>query len=384
MTKTSPWIDADLTLFEDQATKFLEKEFAPHRERWDREGIVEKEAWLKAGGAGLLCPSIPEEYGGAGGNRAHDAVLVNAFARTGLGGGFGAGVGVHSGIVAHYVLRYGTEAQKQAWLPKMVSGELIGAIAMTEPGTGSDLQGVRTTATRVDGGYLVNGQKTFISNGQNAGLVVTVVKTDPEAGARGISLVGIETEGAEGFRRGRNLEKLGMHAQDTSELFFDDVFVPDANVLGGEAGRGFFQLTDQLVWERISCALGAVAGAELAVEMTVDYVKQRKAFGKAVIDFQNTQFKLAECKTEATIARIFIDELMVRMLAGELDASTAAMAKYWTTDMQCRVIDECLQLHGGYGYMAEYPIARLYADARVTRIFAGTNEIMKLIIGRTL
>lgn len=374
----------ELSILREQVRRFLEREMVPHCEQWDREGVVARDAWRKAGAAGLLCASIPETYGGGGGTRAHDVVIAEEIGRAGLGGGFGAGAGVHSNIVAHYLLAYGSEEQKHRWLPGMAAGELVGAIAMTEPGTGSDLQSVRTTARRDGNDYVINGQKTFISNGQNADLVFVVAKTDPSAGARGVSIVIVETAKAEGFRRGRNLEKIGMHAQDTSELFFDDVRVPVENLLGPTEGQGFVQLMVQLAWERLSCAFGAVVAMERAVELTSDYVKERKAFGQPLMAFQNTQFKLAEAKTQAVIARTFVDELLVRLLNGTLDPTTAAMAKWWTTDAQCRVIDECLQLFGGYGYMTEYPIARMYADARVQKIYAGTNEVMKLLIARTL
>lgn len=377
----SPWMSEDVVMLQNSVTRLLEKEFLPHRERWEREGIVDRASWLKAGEAGLLCPSLPEEYGGGGGTKAHDAMLAQEVERVGLGGGFGVGIGTHA-MIAHYILAYGSEDQRRRWLPKMASGEFIGAVAMSEPGTGSDLRAIRTRAVKVDGGYRVSGQKIFISNGQNADLIVTVCRTG-EDGTKGISLLVVESD-AEGFRRGRNLEKIGLHAQDTSELFYDDVFVPSENLLGLEEGKGFYQLMNQLVWERMLCSLGAVVSMEMAVDYTVDYVKQRRAFGKSIMEFQNTQFKLAECKTQATIGRAFFDGLMVRMLAGDLDDVTAAMAKWWTTDTQGKVLDECLQLHGGYGYMVEYPIARLWRDARVLRIWAGTNEIMKMIVARSL
>ncbi|MBI1211760.1 MAG: acyl-CoA dehydrogenase [Alphaproteobacteria bacterium] len=374
----------DLRLLSDGARRFLERELVPHAEEWERAGVVSRDAWRKAGEAGLLCASIPEEYGGGGGTRGHDLVIASEISRAGLGGGFGTGAGVHSTIVAHYVFAYGTEEQKRRWLPAMAQGRMIGAIAMTEPGTGSDLQSVRTTARRNGDAYIVNGQKTFITNGQNADLVIVVAKTDPAARSHGISLVVVETAEAQGFRRGRNLDKIGMHAQDTSELFFDEVRVPVENLLGGTEGQGFAQLMVQLAWERLSCAHGAVVAMERAVELTSAYVKERTAFGKKLLDFQNTQFKLAEAKTQAVVARTFVDDLIVRLLGGTLDPTTAAMAKWWTTETNCRVVDECLQLFGGYGYMTEYPIARLWADARVQKIFAGTNEIMKLLIARTL
>jgi acyl-CoA dehydrogenase len=374
----------ELSILRDQARRFLEREMVPHRQRWETDGVVDKDAWRRAGAAGLLCASIPEAYGGGGGTRAHDMVIAEEIGRAGLSGGFGAGAGVHSNIVTHYVLRYGTEDQKQRWLPAMAAGELIGAIAMTEPGAGSDLRAIRASAHRDGDTYVLNGQKTFITNGQNAGLVFVVARTDAAAGSRGLSLLAVETADAPGFRRGRNLDKIGMHAQDTSELFFDDVRVPAANLLGEVEGQGFSQLMVELAWERLACSFGAVVAMEQAVELTSAYVKEREAFGQPLLHQQNTQFKLAEAKTHAVVARTFVDDLMMRLLAGELDPTLAAMAKWWTTDLQGKVIDECLQFFGGYGYMTEYPIARLYADARVQRIYAGSNEIMKMLIARTL
>ena len=380
----SPWIDDELAMLGDHVARFIEREFTPHAQRWRREHQVDRAAWIKAAEAGLLCASIPEAYGGGGGTLAHEAVINQELARAGLAGGFGVGNSVSSAIVAHYILAYGTEAQKQRWLPAMARGARIGAIAMTEPDAGSDLQALRTTAKPVDGGWRLNGQKTFISNGQTADLIVVVARTGDEPGAKGLSLLVVETEQAEGFRRGRNLEKLGMHAQDTSELFFDDVFVPAANLIGEAPGRGFLQLVHQLAWERMVIALTATVNMERAVDLTVAYARERTIFGKPLMGFQNTEFVLAEAKTQATVARTFVNALMVRLLAGELDAATAAMAKLWTTETQCRVIDACQQLFGGYGYMAEYPIAELYADARVSRIYGGASEVMKLIIARTL
>ncbi len=377
----SPWMTEELSLLRDSAARFFEREFVPHEEQWAKDGIMPREMWNRAGAAGLLCAGIPEAYGGAGGTFAHETVILYEQGKANVRS---LGNAVHSGIVAHYILAYGSEEQKRRWLPKMAAGELVGAIAMTEPGAGSDLQAVRTTARMAGNRYVVNGQKTFITNGQHADLVIVVAKTDPDEKARGVSLIVVETEGAEGFGRGRNLEKLGLKAQDTSELFFDDVSVPTANLLGAEEGQGFFQLMNQLPQERLIVGIGACAAMDLAIELTADYVKQRKAFGKRILDFQNTRFKLAECKTEAHIARVFVDNCLQRHLAGELDVATAAMVKWWCAQKQNEVIDECLQLFGGYGYMDEFPISRMYADARVQKIYGGTNEIMKELIARTL
>ncbi|MGX1197476.1 acyl-CoA dehydrogenase family protein [Parvibaculum sp. MBR-TMA-1.3b-4.2] len=377
----SPWLNEELEILQDAVKKFYEREFVPHVEKWNDQGCVDRDAWLKAGEAGILCASIPEEYGGGGGTFAHEMVITQEQSRAGVGG---FGNSVHSGIVAHYVKAYGTEEQKKKWLPKMASGELVGAIAMTEPGTGSDLQGVKTTAKKDGNQYVLNGQKTFITNGQNADLICVVAKTDPEAGAKGTSLIMVETEEVEGFRRGRNLKKLGQKAQDTSELFFDDVKVPLTNLLGEDEGKGFIQLMQQLPQERLIIAVQACCAMEKAVALTAEYTKDRKAFGKSILDFQNTQFKLAECKTEATIARVFVDDCAVKLLDGKLDATTAAMAKWWTTEKENEIVDTCLQFFGGYGYMMEYPIAQMYADARIQKIYGGANEIMKMLIARTL
>lgn len=381
MSHTSPWIRDDLVIFQDSIRRFIASELVPHEERWAKQHHVDRETWLKAGEFGMLLPSIPEQYGGGGGTFAHDAIITQEQARaisTSLG------TNVHSGIVAHYLLRYASEAQKQHWLPKMARGEMIGAIAMSEPGAGSDLKSIKCRAVREGDSYVINGSKTFISNGYHADLVLLVTKTDPDKGARGVSIIVVETKDLKGFRRGRFLEKIGQKGQDTTELFFDDVRVPCANLLGPMEGEGFVQLMQQLPQERMIIALGAVASMERAVAETIEYVGQRKVFGQSLLELQNTRFKLAECKTVATVARRFVDDCMDKVLRGELDAETAAMAKWWCTQQNCQVIDECLQLHGGYGYMTEYPIARLYVNARVGKIFGGSNEIMKELIARTL
>src|SRR5712672_3186551 len=375
------WMSEDVVLLEQQARRFMQSEFTPHLERWNQQGMYERETWTKAGAAGLLCAAMPEQYGGAGGTFAHEVVINREISLCGFDS-FGAPL--HSGIVAPYILHYGTEEQKRRWLPKLVTGELVGAVAMSEPGTGSDLQGVRTTARKSGNGYVLNGSKTFITNGQHANLIVVVAKTDASAGAKGVSLMVVETEDAPGFRRGRKLKKLGLDSADTSELFFDDVSLPTENLLGPEEGQGFVQLMKELPQERMIVTVHAQAMIERAVGLTIDYVKQRQAFGKKIIEFQNTQFVLAECKSEATIARVFHDHCIERYLAGALDTVTASMAKYWITDLQGKIIDRCLQFFGGYGYMEEFPISRMYRDARVMRIYAGTNEIMKLLIARSL
>jgi acyl-CoA dehydrogenase len=375
------WMSEDLVLLEDQARRFIAAEFAPHLDQWHEQHFYPREVWTKAGAAGLLCASIPEEYGGSGGTFAHDAVIDREYSLAGFDS-FGAPL--HSGIVAPYILQYGTDEQKRRWLPKLATGELVGAIAMSEPGTGSDLQGVRTTAKKSGNGYVLNGSKTFITNGQHANLVIVVAKTDPKQGAKGVSLMVVETADASGFRRGRKLKKLGMDSADTSELFFENVTLPAESLLGIEEGQGFYQLMKELPQERLIVSVHAVAMIERAIALTVDYVKQRQAFGKKIIEFQNTQFVLAECKSEATVAKVFLDHCIERHVKGELDTVTASMAKYWLTDLLGKIVDRCLQLFGGYGYMDEYPISRLYRDARVMRIYAGTNEIMKLLIARSL
>ncbi|MDP6534780.1 MAG: acyl-CoA dehydrogenase family protein [Gammaproteobacteria bacterium] len=381
---TSPWMDEELHIMRDAVARFLQKEFVPSMEKWEKQGFVDRDAWLKAGQAGLLCASIPAEYGGGGGNFKHEMVLVEELSYANI---TGFGNGVHSGIVAHYINSYATEEQKQNWLPKMASGEIVSAIAMTEPGTGSDLQAVKTSAIREGDHYVLNGQKTFLTNGMSANLICVVAKTDPAETAKGISLIVVETEaveGAGGFSRGRNLEKLGLKAQDTAEIFFDDVKVPVGNLLGTVEGKGFVQLMEQLPQERLIIAAGACAAIEKALRITSEYVKERKAFGKRILDFQNTQFKLAERFTEAKLARTFVDHCAMLLADGKLDDATAAMAKWWTTQKQNEIVDECLQFFGGYGYMMEYPIARMYADSRIQKIYGGSNEIMKLLIAREI
>jgi len=370
--------DADLDGFRDSVRKFLEQEAAPYHEQWEKDGQVSRELWQKAGELGFLCPTMPEEYGGAGADFRYSAVVMEEVSRAGLSG---IGWTLHSDIVAPYILSYGSEEQKKNYLPGMAAGEIITAIAMSEPGAGSDLQGVQTTALKDGDHYILNGSKTFITNGQMADLVIVVAKTDPKEGAKGISLLLVETAW-EGFEKGQNLNKVGMKAQDTSELFFQDVKVPVTHLLGAMEGQGFFQLMQELPAERLQIGLTAIAAAEAAWQWTLDYVKERKAFGKPVIKFQNTRFKMAEMKAEITAARVFTDRCLELHLEKKLDIPTAAMLKQYTTDLQCRVMDECVQLHGGYGYMWEYPIARAWADSRVQRIYGGTNEIMKEIVAR--
>jgi acyl-CoA dehydrogenase len=385
VTATRParpaWSDDDIEAFRDLARTFLTKECAPHEQRWNEQQHVDREIWNKAGDLGLLCPSIPAEYGGGGGTFAHEAVLAEEQIRAMVGS---LGTAVHSTIVAHYINSYGTEAQKHRWLPRLASGELVGAVAMTEPGTGSDLQSIKTKAIKTGGEYVIDGAKTFISNGLLANLIVTVAKTDPDNAGKGISLIVVETDGLEGFARGRVLKKIGQHGQDTAELFFDGARVPVDCLLGDEEGQGFIQLMQQLPQERLVLAVGAVAAIEETLAQTLKYTKDRQAFGKTVFSFQNTRFKLAEVATTAKIARVFIDDCVQKHLDGQLDVPTASMAKWWTTQMQCDVADECLQFFGGYGYMEEYPISRLYTDARIQKIYGGTNEIMKEIISRFL
>ncbi|HYA72960.1 MAG TPA: acyl-CoA dehydrogenase family protein [Roseiarcus sp.] len=381
MTYRSSWMTEELDTFRDSFRRFLAKDLAPQAEKWRNQKMVDRSAWRALGAMGALLPSVPEAYGGLGASFAYDAAIfedMENIVPEALGG-----VTVSSGIVAHYIQNYGSEEQKRRWLPGMARGELIGAIAMTEPGAGSDLQGVRTTARRQGNGYVLNGQKTFITNGQAADLIIVVARTGGP-GAKGLSLIVVETKDNEGFRRGRNLDKIGLHASDTSELFFEDAAAPPENLLGGEEGQGFAQLMQQLPRERLIIAICAVASMERAVKLTADYARERKAFGKPIIDFQNSAFTLAERKTEATIARVFVDWCVERLIAGDLDAVTASMAKWWCTQKQVETADECLQLHGGYGYMQEYPISRMFVDARVQKIYGGANEIMKMLIARSL
>jgi len=366
-------------IFRATVGRLLDEECVPHHERWEEQGHIDREAWLKAGEQGLLCPTVPEEFGGLGTDFLYNVVVDEEIARRGLSG---IGWGLHSDIVAPYLVNYGTTELKRKYLPKMISGEMIGAIAMTEPGAGSDLQGVKTTAVRDGDHYVINGSKTFITNGYLSDLVIVVAKTDPAGGAKGTSLILVEA-GTPGFSKGRKLKKVGMKAQDTSELFFEDVRVPCSNLIG-EEGMGFVYLMQELPQERLTVGISAVAGTEAILAQTVAYVKERKAFGKPVAAFQNTQFKLAEMDSELTAMRVFIDRCIELHLQGKLDVPTVAKSKLLSTDLQCRFIDECVQLHGGYGYMWEYPVARAWADARVQRIYAGTNEVMKVIISRAL
>ena len=377
----SPWMTEELQMFQDSVRKFYDNECVPNEDRWAAQHHPEREIWNKLGAMGMLCASIPEEYGGGGGSFVHDAVILAEQARATVSA---FGNAVHSGIVAHYILNYGTEAQKRKWLPKMATGELVAAIAMSEPGAGSDLKSIKTRAVKAGEQYVINGSKTFITNGFHANLICVVVKTDPDKGSKGVSLVMIETDNLAGFRRGRFLEKIGMKAGDTTELFFDDVRVPCDNVLGGVEGMGFAHLMQQLPRERMYIAVQAVATMTRAIEVTTDYVRDRIVFEKPLIETQNTRFTLAECVTEAEIAQVFVDSCIERLMKGELDSATASMAKWWCTERNCVIIDKCLQLHGGYGYMMEYPIARMYVNARVGKIYGGSNEIMKELIARTL
>jgi len=379
-TSTAAWVTDEHRMFADMAGRFMDDELSPNIEGWIGRGVVDRDFWRKAGAAGLMAGAIDEGYGGVGGGMGFDAVTI--YEQTSRGDA-GWGYGIQS-IVTHYITAYGSQDQKQRWLPKLASGEMVGAIAMTEPGTGSDLQAVRTTAEKGGNSYRINGSKIFITNGQSADLVIVVAKTDKSEGARGVSLIGVETNGTDGFRRGRNLEKLGMKGNDTAELFFEDVKVPMTNLIGPEEGQGFYQLMKQLPWERLTIGIMALGAIDFAIAETVKYVQERKAFGQRVMDFQNTRFKLAECKTKAEVLRSFVNDCIAKLEQGELDAATASMVKYWGSEVQNEVMHECLQLFGGYGFMMEYPIARLYADARVQMIYGGTNEVMKELIARSL
>ena len=376
----SPWMDEELQLFRDAAHRFIESEIVPHDARFREQHHIDRELWNKAGEVGLLCTDIPDRYGGLGGDVRHEAIVVEELGRRGI---TSLGHSVHS-IVAHYLLNYGTEEQKVRWLPRMATGELVGAIAMTEAGAGSDLQAVKTRAHLDGGQYVIKGSKTFISNGFHAGLVAVVAKTDPGQRAKGISIIMVEARDQPGYRVGRVLDKIGQNGWDTAELFFDDVRVPADCLLGGVEGQGFAQLMNDLPYERTLLAIGGVAAMEYALELTVDYVRHRKAFGKALLEMQNTRFTLAEIRTRVHIARVYIDDCIVKLREGRLDTVDASMAKWWITDLQSKVTDECLQLFGGYGYMKEYPISKLYVDARVQRIYGGANEVLKEIIARSL
>lgn len=374
-------MDEDLAIFRETVARFVETEMVPHEPDWRKRHTAGHEIWRRAGAAGLLCLDIPAEYGGGGGDFRHEAVLYEETWRRGISG---FGQGVHS-ICAHYLLNHGTEAQKRRFLPRLARGELVGAIGMTEPGAGSDLKGIRTRAVREGDHYRVNGSKIFITNGYLAGLVALVVRTEGGGStSKGLSILLIEPEGLAGYRTGQPLEKIGQPAQDTTELFFEDVRVPVANLLGGEEGRGMYQLMADLPYERVIVAVSALAAMEGALEETLRYVKERRAFGQPIAEFQNTRFRLAEAATHVRIARTFVDRCVEQVVAGTLDTVTASMAKWWVTDMLQKVADECLQLHGGYGYMQEYLIGRIFADARVARIYGGTNEIMKELIARSL
>lgn len=380
MTYESPWMNDELRMFRKTVHRFIQEEFLPQQARWRQQHRPDAEAWIKAGEAGLLLTDVPEEYGGGGGTIAHETVIAEELSQAGVN--FGS---LNQSIVAHYILAYGSEEQKQNWLPRMARGELVAAIAMTEAGAGSDLQAIKTTAIRDGSDYVINGSKTFVTNGWHGSIVGLAVKTDPKAtGPRAISFIIVEPKKLPGFSFGAPLEKVGMHAQDTCELFFDGMRVPASNLLGTSEGKGFTQMMAQLPYERLMIAVASVATSEEAVKITTKYVKERMAFGAPLIDLQNTRFKLAECKTESHIGRVFLDNCIQDFIAGRLDPSTAAMAKYWLTDCEGRILDQCVQMHGGYGYMTEYPIARMWADSRVRRIYAGANEVMKEIIGCSL
>ena len=377
-TFKSNWMTEEHEMVYESALKMFQS-WEDRDEQWRENGKIDREAWNEAGEMGFLCASMPEEYGGGGGNFGHEAAILLAQAQANQAGFGGM---VHSGIVAPYILKHGTEEQRKAWIPKLATGEYVGAIAMTEPTTGSDLQAIKTYAVKDGDDYIINGSKTFITNGQHANLIVLACKTDREKGAQGVSLIVVETDGLEGFERGRNLKKTGLSAQDTSELFFSNVRVPQKNLLGSVVGLGFIQMMQELPQERLIIALTGCGAIKLALELTLDYVKQREAFGRPIWKFQNTRFKLAEVQADYLAVRALCDSAVEAMIEGKLTAPQASLIKYWVTEKQCKVIDECLQLFGGYGYMSEYPIARMYADARVQKIYGGTNEIMKELASR--
>ncbi|WP_422048818.1 acyl-CoA dehydrogenase family protein [Shimia sp.] len=374
------WMTADHTAFANSVSRFMAEEVIPNNAAWSAAGVVPKDLWRKAGDLGILGATFPEAHGGLGLSRHFDAIT---FLEQTKAGDSGWGVSVHN-IAAHYITAFGSEEQQARWLPDLAAGRKVAAIAMTEPGTGSDLQAVKTTAIRDGNEYLINGSKTFITNGATADLIVLVAKTDPSAKGRGVSLIIVETEGLEGFTVGRRLKKMGMKRNDTAELSFQDVRVPLTNLLGAEEGQGFIQLMKQLPWERLILGYMALGASQCALDHTLAYVKERKAFGQRVMDFQNTRFKLAECATKIELLAAFCDQCLTELDTGQLTAEKAAMAKWWGTQTQCEIVDECLQLHGGYGYMSEYPISELYTDARVQKIYGGTNEIMKEVIARSL
>ncbi len=378
----SPWMNTELKLLREMVRNFLETESVPNQEKWAKQGFIDRDFWNKAGDLGLLGVNIPVEYGGGGGTFAEEVVVTEECARIADDAWL---YSVHTTIVMPYFLHFGTEEQKQKWLPPLCSGEAVGAIAMTEPDAGSDLQGIRTTAVRDGDDLVINGSKTMISNGTHCGLLVLVARTSDAPGAKGISLVIVETtDDLKGFERGRVLDKVGLKGQDTRELHFTDCRVPAANILGGVEGQGFIQLMTQLPTERLAVGITSTASAEYAVELTTRYAKEREAFGKPLLALQNTRFVLAECATEAYAARCFLDHLIQKQLDGTLTAAEASMAKYWMSDTQNRVIDRCMQVFGGYGYIREFPIARMWAAARVAKIYAGANEVMKELIARSL
>ncbi len=380
LTDSARWAGDEHRMFAEMVGRFYDEELAPKVMNWYEAGVVDREFWKKAGENGLMGGAVAEEFGGAGGDIGFDSVALYEQSRRGDGAW---GLGIQS-IVTHYVASYGTDEQRARWLPGLVSGEIVGAIAMTEPGTGSDLQAVKTNAVKDGNQYRINGSKIFITNGMTADLVITVAKTDKDQGSKGVSLIAVEPAQADGFRRGKPLKKLGLKGNDTAELFYEDVKVPLTNLLGTDEGQGFYQLMKQLPWERLLIAIQALGAIDYAIDETLKYVQERKAFGQRVMDFQNTRFKLAECKTKAEVLRSFVNDCIGRLIEGKLDAATASMAKYYGTEVQGQILDECLQLHGGYGFMIEYPISRLYADARVSRIYGGTNEIMKELIARSM